>query len=266
MEIDNFSIFRKHLDFVDKTDRYIIHILRRPKDCKEISNTWGSNECQRLLRTYYIDSLDYFDRKIDAIKELCTTNRARAYIIPQVRNNFECLLNLGEKILETIRNGNYSVKPEHLLRSAYCEYHRSRKKTWIIDLDSDNMKEYIEPVVFGGKVIDVIDWDVDGVLNIVKEELLSIGKKEDDAFVVPTKSGYHIVTSPFNLQSASKKCNMLFEGEKNVAVSVDKYILNRGDKGYTGSIGLDTKYKTNYEKKNGWLHKDGMSLLYLNID
>ncbi len=32
MEIDNFDIFRKHLTFKDKTDRYIVHIMRRPKD------------------------------------------------------------------------------------------------------------------------------------------------------------------------------------------------------------------------------------------
>ena len=32
MTIDNFEIFRKHLSFKEKTDRYIVHILRRPKD------------------------------------------------------------------------------------------------------------------------------------------------------------------------------------------------------------------------------------------
>lgn len=127
MEIDNFGIFRKNLRFIDKTDRYIIHILRRTKDCPA-KNRLGSNEHQRLIRTYYVDCIEYFDSKIEAIKELCVRNNARAYILPQVRNNFECLLSLGEKVLETIRMGNYSVKPEHLLRSAYCEYHKSRDK------------------------------------------------------------------------------------------------------------------------------------------
>lgn len=33
MEIDNFDIIREHLDFIDtKLDRYVVHILRRPKD------------------------------------------------------------------------------------------------------------------------------------------------------------------------------------------------------------------------------------------
>ena len=36
MEIDNFQIFRDHLTFIEKTDRYVIHILRRPKDLMQV--------------------------------------------------------------------------------------------------------------------------------------------------------------------------------------------------------------------------------------
>ena len=193
MVIDNFEIFRKHLTFETKQDRYIVHVLRRPKDVKQLGNELGSNECQRLLRTYYIDSLDYFDKKIPAIKELCKSNRARAYIIPQVRNNEECLLNLAEKVLETIRLKNYSVKPEHLLRAAYCEYHKSRKKVWILDLDNDKMH----------------GWTVEQAFELVKSQLKAIGKAESEAYLVQTKSGMHILTSPFNLQEAYKLCPML---------------------------------------------------------
>ena len=223
MVIDNFEIFRKHLTFETKQDRYIVHVLRRPKDVKHLGNELGSNECQRLLRTYYIDSLDYFDKKIPAIKELCKSNRARAYIIPQVRNNEECLLNLAEKVLETIRLKNYSVKPEHLLRAAYCEYHKSRKKVWILDLDNDEMH----------------GWTVEQVFELVKSQLKVIGKDESEAYLVQTKSGMHILTSPFNLQKAYKLCPMLYEG-----VHKD----------------------SNGENVVGWLHKDGMSLLYLDLD
>ena len=223
MVIDNFEIFRKHLTFETKQDRYIVHVLRRPKDVKQLGNELGSNECQRLLRTYYIDSLDYFDKKIPAIKELCKSNRARAYIIPQVRNNEECLLNLAEKVLETIRLKNYSVKPEHLLRAAYCEYHKSRKKVWILDLDNDEMH----------------GWTVEQAFELVKSQLKAIGKDESEAYLVQTKSGMHILTSPFNLQEAYKLCPMLYEG------------VHKGPNG---------------EDVVGWLHKDGMSLLYLDLD
>lgn len=251
IEIDNFDIFRKHLTFTEKTDRYIIHIMRRPKDLKNIPGMMeiGANEHQRLLRTYYIDSIEYFDKKIPAIKELCTTNRARAYILPQVRNNYECLLSLGEKVLETIRLGNFSAKPEHLLRSAYCEYHKSRNKQWIIDLDDDCMIEY----KYDNKKVEVTEktWTVDEVLKLVQDSLASCGKDPSLAYVVKTKSGHHVITSPFNLQEAYGKCNMLYEGEHSTIVK----------RVWTGPGEYELK------KKNivGWLHKDGMSLLYMNM-
>lgn len=221
MKIDNFEIWKKFLTFETPYDRYIVHVLRRPKDVKAIGNAFGSNECQRLLRTYYIDSLEYFEKKIPAIKELCISNQARAYIIPQVRNNEDCLLNLAAKVIDTIQMKNYSAKPEHILRAAYCEFHKSRRKIWILDLDNDEMH----------------GWETEKVLELIKSQLKKIGKPEDDAFLVPTKSGTHIVTTPFNLQEAVKLCPMLYEGEKTI----------------------DGK------KSVGWLHKDGMSLLYLDL-
>ncbi len=250
MEIDNFDIFRAHLTFKEKTDRYIVHILRRPKDLKNVPEmaAVGSNEHQRLLRTYYIDSLEYFDRKVSAIRELCKTNHARAYILPQVRNNFECLLSLGEKVLETIRLGNWSAKPEHLLRSAYCEYHKSRDKQWILDLDDDCM---IEPIQETSSDIKKKTWTVEEVLALVKKSLVECGKDPELAYAVKTKSGHHIITSPFNLQKAFSECSLLFEGEKKMPWEIE----------WTGPGEFDVKSKSIV----GWLHKDGMSLLYCDL-
>lgn len=269
MEIDNFDIFREHLDFVDtKLDRYVIHILRRPKDIsKDMKNALGANESQRLIKTYYVDSIEYFDRKIPAIKELCISNNARAYIIVQPKDNFECLLNLGEKIFETIRNKNYSVKPEHLVRQAFCEWHKTRKKQWILDLDEDSMVEYIDgEMTFGGpSKVTERKWTKDEVLDLVKAQLKADGKDENAPYVVKTKNGCHIITPPFNLQRAVKQCNLLFEGVKKFKVGTKEWWLKRGDRGFTGSPGLDHKYESIYKEVVGWLHKDGMSLLYMNI-
>ena len=84
MEIDNFDIIREHLDFVDsKLDRYIVHILRRPKDISpKMKNELGANEAQRLIKTYYIDSIEYFDRKIPAIKEYWNPKKRTKNNIP----------------------------------------------------------------------------------------------------------------------------------------------------------------------------------------
>lgn len=245
MEIDNFAEHMAHMDFISPNDRYIVHILRRVKDSKG-ENCLGSNETQRLIRTYYIDSLDYLNKKIPAIKELCQVNNARAYLIVSPKDNFECLLNLGKKVLDTIQNKNYSVKPDHLLRQAYCEMHRSRRKQWILDLDEDNMFEY--KLVKPDEVM-VTEWTVEKVLEFVKNALAECKKNPECAYVVKTPKGHHIVTEPFDLQKAFAKCNMMFEGE-----------IKSRPVGITWTGPGEFEYKT--KNLNGWLKKDGMSILY----
>lgn len=246
MEIDNFDILMQHMDFVEPNDRYIVHIMRRPKDCKAIANSLGANEAQRLIRTYYIDNLDYMKAKIPAIKELCKSCNARAYLIVSPKDNFDCLMNLGQKILDTIRCRNYSVKPEHLLRQAYCENHKSRNKQWVLDLDNDEMTECFSDS--NGHPNGSKTWTVDEVMKIVKDELETCGKDPSLAYTIPTRNGIHIITPPFNLQSANKKCSMLFEGCKKVPVELV----------WTGLETYDIKHK----QVTGWLHKDGMTILY----
>lgn len=36
--IDNFEALIEYIDFVAPTDRYIVHIMRRPRDCKALQN------------------------------------------------------------------------------------------------------------------------------------------------------------------------------------------------------------------------------------
>jgi hypothetical protein len=252
--IDNFEIVKnKLLTFIDpKLDRYIVHILRRSKDISpEMKNELGSNESQRLIKTYYINSVEYFERKIPAIKELCDSNNARAYLIVQPKDNFECLINLGKKIFDTIQNKNYSVKPEHLMRQAYCENHKSRLKRWIIDLDFDEMTEYCHCVNYGGTSYWTKTWTVEEIKKLIIDELHIMQKHsskyttyvEDQIFEIPTKHGVHIITKPFNLQSVQENCGLMFEGRK--------------------------KFKRKNENKiedveqTGWLHKDGMTPIYI---
>lgn len=294
MTIDNFDILMKHMDFVDPNDRYIVHVMRRPKDCKALANQLGASEAQRLIRTYYIDNIDYLKSKIPAIKELCKSCNARAYLIVSPKNNFECLLNLGKKILDVIQNKDFSVKPEHLLRQAYCENHKTRKKRWIIDLDNDEMH----------------GWTKDEVISLVKEVILSDSKSGSDEaeklcreiYEVPTRNGVHIVTPPFNLQKAQRRCPMMFEGTKK---GIPAEVLDSVNNKYS-LIPEDNYFKNMKSRYNpfnacsescfneimtipedemtdaeyciakaieegqkdipGWLHKDGMTLMFYSND
>lgn len=73
-------------------------------------------------------------------------------------------------------------------------------------------------------------------------------------YVVPTKHGHHIITSPFNLVAAYNECDMLFEGVQNRPLAST---INNGNQ---------MTLKMNYKQVTGWLHKDGMTLLYYHKD
>lgn len=239
--IDNFEIIKKHLTFETQFDRYIVHIIKRTKD--ETGKKYGVNETNRLIKTFYITSLEYFDKKIPVIKDLCDSNNARAYILPQVRDNSDCLKELLKIVVDNLSNP--TIKPDHLIRSAFCGYHGSRDKKWIFDLDEDNMIEYNKSYNEVSKKI----WSPEDVLKFVQSQLVLIGKNKDDAYIIPTKNGKCIVTSTFDLHKAYLKCNMFFQGIKKQEV----------DFKWTGPGEGDFVYKN----INGWLIKDGMALLYI---
>ena len=246
MELDNFSIFLDKLTFETDFDRYIVHVLKRVKD--EDVRLYGASDKNRLIKTFYVSSREYLERKIPVIKDLCGSNNARAYILPQVRNNFDCLVNLAKLTLDNLQNP--TQKPDHLVRSAYCGNHKSRDKRWIIDLDGDSM---VERTYDPGSPTEIKcrKWSLTSVMELVRDQLVKIGKNPDSAYAVPTVHGSHIVTVPFNLQETFKKCNLMFEGERKDVFDVV----------WTGP----GEYELKYKKITGWLHKDGMSLLYCDL-
>lgn len=251
--IDNFDIIRSHLTFESNFDRYIIHIIKRAKDDKGVE--YGSNETNRLIKTFYITSLEYFDKKVPVIKDLCDSNNARAYILPQVRNNEDCLKELLKIVVDNLSNP--TQKPDHLIRSAYCGYHGSRDKKWILDLDNDNMTEYRHEIRYGGCSTWSKTWTPEEVLKLVQDQLVECKKTKEDAWMVPTRNGHCIVTSPFNLIKASEQCTMLFQG-------VSKKVVGKHKEPHP----VDFQYSVSREKLdekdiNGWLIKDGMCLLYV---
>ena len=64
--VDNFDLIKSLLKFESKDDFYYLQIIQRSKDNPDI----GVNN--RLVRSYCIRSLEYFEGKKKEIKQMCS--------------------------------------------------------------------------------------------------------------------------------------------------------------------------------------------------
>lgn len=172
MIVNNLEAICKWLKFNNKNEFYFLQIIQRKKDG---NNAVGSNG-YRTIKPYYIFSVEQLRLKWPKIVELCESNRARAYINPDRRNAQEVALAAIERYAELIRQGN--AYQGYRVWDSSCGSTRASgyKPLWIIDVDDkDTVNKYVE-------IINKCDPQED------KIEL-----------ILPTKSGYHIITRGFNI-------------------------------------------------------------------
>lgn len=198
--VDNTKLIReKLLDFKEPGDFYVCHVIQRAKD-KRADGTLNPgdtrDEGQRLIKTWYVDSKNYFEIKLPVMKEVADANHARLYFMPQVRNKLTINRVLAKSIIDAI--DETGLRYDHLIRTAVCGCHISRQKMWILDVDDEN---------FGGhelarKAADVFDSE------IFKWACHAAGPGNlGDAYlarIYETRNGWGVVTKPFDLRILSK--------------------------------------------------------------
>ena len=195
--IDNFDLIKeKLLEFKKPGDFFVVHVIQRMKDKKtagSVNPGDSTGDNQRLIKTWYIDSLDYWDTKVPLIKEIAEANNARAYILPTVRNRLTVNRVLLKKMVDMIDDTN--CRYDHLIRTAVCGCHTSTKPFWIVDLDKemapDRYKTDDKKIDFLKRWSEDIVWDVSRLVE-------RTSRKPEEIFKVPTVNGLHIVTPPFD--------------------------------------------------------------------
>jgi hypothetical protein len=172
MIIDNFEQISTLLEFSSEDDFYFAQIIQRKKDNPE---TTGTNNSARLIKPYYIKSLEHLNKVKEEMILLSEHYNARVCINLNKRSFERTAFHTLKKITDQILNKDYKS-----VRRAYnsaCGEYSNGDKRWIIDIDDINVnaleiKEYIynqQPI--GDKYIATI----------------------------PTKHGYHLIVKPFNL-------------------------------------------------------------------
>lgn len=157
-----------------------VQLIRRGKDNPDTPAANYTFKC------YYIDSLELFDRYTEEIKQCCEMFKLRAYISVNAKSKIELSKKTLVKYAEMVALEE-SKKPWRFCDSVNGSM-SGKEKRWVIDIDNcENDNQY---------------------LYYVREAIGRCSTKYDNAIVttLPTKSGYHIITHPFNTYEFNNHC------------------------------------------------------------
>lgn len=175
--VDNIKPIRDLLTFPDDDTFYFLQILRRKKDNEDNKSN------AMVMGQYSITSLSDFDYNVPLIKAICDSTNSRAYINLNPRSIELAALKTNTKIGKQLENKSYiSVKNAYQSVCGSLGIKKGCKKTWVIDCDEMTLEETKD-------------------LGESFKEKLPVGNKIKA--VLPTHSGYHLITSPFDCRNIS---------------------------------------------------------------
>ena len=190
MMINNFEQIKKLLVFDSEDDFYFAQILKRKKEHPEL----GSNSY--VVKTYYITSLEQLDFYTSEM--ICLANHHNARVgINLNRRSFENIaFHTLSKIAHQLDNRDYkSIKKAY--NSVCGSFSKEKEKKWILDIDepvvSPSMLAFVE---YHCKPICLPAYDGAGMILDYKSKIKAI---------IPTKNGFHVITSPFELNTFKEK-------------------------------------------------------------
>lgn len=145
----------------------------------------GSNST--VIKTYYVTSKEYLERKRNAIIMFCEEANARACISLNRRSFEKIAFHTLRKVTEQICNKDF-----HNVRNAYDKacgtFQEESDRKWIIDLDGDLQKYNV------AEIEDIIFSCYPNPLG--ESKLIT---------VIPTPNGKHMITKPFNIQEFNNR-------------------------------------------------------------
>lgn len=185
--IDNINIIKPLLNFEEKGDFYMLYVFKRKKDQPEGER--DNHQSVRTIKTYCIESVDHLERRYDEVKQLCEMFKARAYIHVQKQNHRDVSLDMLSSLAERIKNG---VQNQKGLFDSVVGQIKTQEKRWIIDIDNVSMDGFNH---------DPYQVSLREYINELQKEA---GKEQGMTFV-RTRSGFHIITQPFNVMKFKEK-------------------------------------------------------------
>lgn len=189
--IDNLNLIKPLLNFTEKGDFYMLYVFKRKKDQPEGER--DNHQSVRTIKSYCIESFEHLEKRYDEIKQLCEMFKARAYIHIQKQNHKDVSLDMMMLLAERIKNGNQNQKG---LFDSVVGQLKTNEKRWIVDIDTKDLQ-----------LIDKVSKFIESI-------------RPQDYFpkiesVIPTKNGYHLITSRFDVMEFKKQFPNLDIQKKN---------------------------------------------------
>jgi hypothetical protein len=178
---NNFTQIKSLLDFQSNDDFYHLQIIKRKKEHPDL----GSNNI--VIKTYYIQSIDYLELKKDEIISLCDLHDARAYINLNVRSFEKMAFQLLKKTTDLIMNKDFK-SARKAYESVCGASGTTRDKKWIIDIDEPE----VSPLMLAH-----IDYKCMPISDSIQNGKIYA--------TIPTKNGHHIITKPFDVRNFSSQ-------------------------------------------------------------
>ena len=162
---------------------FCVMLIRRGKDHP------GLPAANYMFKTYYIDSIDKFDYFSSEIIKCCDIFKLRAYVSVNVKSKEKyskmCAFSFNQNIL----NNEYK-KPWRVIDHVFGKITAKNADTWIIDVDD----------------ID-LDKEEDNLFIENLKHLINRCQSKYNPVIIsglPTRSGLHILTRPFNMNEYKK--------------------------------------------------------------
>ena len=178
--IDNLDLIKPLLTFDNEGDFYQLFVFLRKKDQPEGEK--DNHQSVRTIKSYSVTSHEYLDKRYDEIKMLCEVFKARAYIHIAKQNHRDVGMNMISEIVTRIQSGQINQK--NVFDSVVGQI-KTQEKRWIVDIDMKDENALLK---------------IQHIINNVRP----YGDEPKVIKVIPTKSGYHLITQRFDVMEFKK--------------------------------------------------------------
>ena len=180
--IDNFELIKSLLKFPNDDIYYHLQILRRGKDHPELP------AANRVIKSYFICNLESLDYVEQEIKDLCKFFGARAYINLAPKSIKKTTMLQLKYLAQRAYEGDYK-KIWKSWNTCAGEI-KGEEPRWVVDIDGPT----------NGEISEFIEYQCEPVVKNFNGYIIS-----KIIEYIPTKNGYHLITTPFNLQQFKEK-------------------------------------------------------------